>query len=191
MKRVYLVLLTIAYSLTIMAMQPSKLRYDRKATSALKLLMAEYDFKGPFNTDRIKELILQGADPNITAQGYTILSFAVTRDAELIPFLIAHGANIQRSALELAIIGKKLRAVELLIMHGVNIHAKNSREQTPLFSAVLQGDPEIIKLLLDHGAAPDIEVPDITGITPIAFVRRMRNESLVKLLESYKKQKIK
>jgi excisionase family DNA binding protein len=52
---------------------------------------------------------------------------------------------------------------------------------TPLHDAVYKGSAKIVKLLLSHGADPDI--PDARGVSPVELARRRDQTHLVKLME--------
>ncbi|KAG8652717.1 hypothetical protein MANES_06G126100v8 [Manihot esculenta] len=58
------------------------------------------------------------------------------------------------SLLHLACLTADLGMVELLLQYGANIHASNSKGQTPLHQCIINRRPSIAKLLLTRGADP-------------------------------------
>lgn len=100
------------------------------------------------NNLRIAELLLDyGADPNQFDQGESLLYLAVA--------------------------AKNLPMVRLLLDHhaDVDIHNQNSLGLTPLIEAVMVNNPAIVKLLLYHGADPNLvgskgQVPLIMALYP-------------------------
>lgn len=68
------------------------------------------------------------------------------------------------SLLHLACQTADIGMVELLLQHGANINAYDSRGQTPLHHSVMRGRAATSKLLLARGANPSI--PDLEGKTP-------------------------
>ena len=65
----------------------------------------------------------------------------------------------------------------------VNYRMPNFSMRTPLHIAAETGSEEIIKLLIEHFANPNI--PDVNGITPIFLAVNKRNYNCVNLLEAY------
>jgi ankyrin repeat protein/Tfp pilus assembly protein PilF len=99
---------------------------------------------------------LEQKDVDLNARdeiGYTLLEFAVERDDD-------NSADI----------------VKFLISKGADVHAKNSKGWTPLYT-VKKAD--IAKLLISAGA--EVNAKDIIGFTPLHIVR---NSDIAKLLIS-------
>lgn len=92
--------------------------------------------------DTVRRLLDVGADPN------------VANDA---------------GATALMWVGTDLEKARLLVEHGANVNAKSEDGPTPLFVAAgLHGGAPVVRLLLDHGAAVNVEVPELVGrVTPI------------------------
>lgn len=72
------------------------------------------------------------------------------------------------SLLHLACQTADIGMVELLLQHGANINACDSRGQIPLHHSFLRGRTEIAKLLLSRGADP--QTVDKEGKTPFHLV---------------------
>ncbi|OIT04663.1 PREDICTED: ADP-ribosylation factor GTPase-activating protein AGD3-like isoform X1 [Nicotiana attenuata] len=75
------------------------------------------------------------------------------------------------SLLHLACQTADIGMVELLLQHGANINACDSRGQTPLHHSVMRGRTAIAKLLLARGAKP--HVADLEGKTPSNLVSEL------------------
>ncbi|XP_075107555.1 ADP-ribosylation factor GTPase-activating protein AGD1 isoform X2 [Nicotiana tabacum] len=75
------------------------------------------------------------------------------------------------SLLHLACQTADISMVELLLQHGANINACDSRGQTPLHHSVMRGRTAIAKLLLARGANP--HVADLEGKTPSHLVSEL------------------
>ena len=56
----------------------------------------------------------------------------------------------------------------LLLKHGVDVHLKNTKQDTALLWAASKGRLEIVQLLLDNGANPNEE--NVQGVTPLHLV---------------------
>lgn len=86
---------------------------------------------------------------------------------EIAEFLLSKGAIFDRkgrSALHAAAGQGHAEIVERLIAAGLDVSVVNEDNCTPLFEAVSNKRPEIVKILLDHGADPLHE--DDFGLTP-------------------------
>ncbi|KAL1970529.1 hypothetical protein VTN77DRAFT_4173 [Rasamsonia byssochlamydoides] len=74
--------------------------------------------------------------------------------------------------------------MQLMLERNVNVNFRNSNAcQTPLSWAATSGQEAIAKLLLDHGADPNLWAEDVhSRKTPLSEAARYGHESLVKLL---------
>ena len=84
-------------------------------------------------------------------------------DTELVRELIAQGADLEvfsgdsgseETALGWAALEGHLDTALVLIEASANVNAGNHGNWTPLMSAAYYGHPEMVKLLLEHGANP-------------------------------------
>ena len=92
-----------------------------------------------------------------------LIACGMSEDTEGIEYLINKGAEVNRNDLlgENAIMyviqnlnmptEEKLKAVQLLIDHGIDVNWLNSRFETPLMMALNQIEIEVAELLIDNG----------------------------------------
>jgi ankyrin repeat protein len=64
--------------------------------------------------------------------------------------------------------GHAATSVRLMLELGFSVHARNNFGETPLHLAAAAGDPETVRLLLDHGAERDARDDNYHG-TPLAY----------------------
>ncbi|MGK5593755.1 MAG: ankyrin repeat domain-containing protein [Parachlamydiaceae bacterium] len=102
----------------------------------------------------------------------TALHFAaLSGTPQTIKLLLQHGADphvydqMESSPLDIAIRHQDLAKVQAFIEGGVNLANTNSDEETALHIAARHGTPEIIELLIKHGADPDLK--DSNGQRPL------------------------
>lgn len=190
MKRALLLLAIGTLYIYSVAMQPTHV-YNSRVTQILTEWLKNYDWIKKFNTPEIRQLIMDGADPNAEVKNKTLLTIA-SDDPDMISFLLKYGANPTADSLANAMFVGNLTTVKLLIAHGANIHEKDIQGNTPLMRAVISNNLNMVELLLELGAAADIEVANRSGWTPLYYARNShhRNKKMVELLESYKKQKL-
>jgi len=116
-----------------------------------------------FNADRelVRALLKDGAKADVTSNyGATALSEAIKlQDMELVRLLLDAGANVNspnldnQTALMLAIALGSQPIAKLLIERGADVNAvENFRDQNALMYAAGGNQPDIVDLLLAHGA---------------------------------------
>jgi len=132
--------------------------------TALQLMVAEQDVEGA------ALLLERGAD--LTTQdssGYTPLHMAAQRtEADMVGLLLVHGADVEartllgQTPLDLAIDDSRVAAAEALLAGGADAAALGGPylDTTPLYRALLYSTPEMMTLLLDHGAPIDKAVAE-------------------------------
>jgi ankyrin repeat protein len=112
-----------------------------------------------------RALLAAGADPNaINDYGSLPLVEAATiGNADLIRLLLAAGAEVDaanadgQTALMVLARTNRIDAARLLLAAGADVNrAETWRGQTALMWAAAQGQPAMIRLLLEHGAEPDV-----------------------------------
>lgn len=125
--------------------KPNKIDNDHTAL----LLAVKY------GTDIMVEVLLAGgADPNNPLTSPTPLAAAVERQSELtIKRLLAVGADINDAGiLLLAVSGKNISVVNLLLEAGADVNLECADGSSPLFNAVRWGSLDMIATLLSAGA---------------------------------------
>jgi ankyrin repeat protein len=103
-----------------------------------------------------------GADINARGQqDWTPLILAAYINPDIVDFLLDNGADmnimandggVAFAAIHIAAKYDRVKAVESMIKHGVDINMKDSRGWTPLYMAVSNGSGETAKLLRSKGA---------------------------------------
>lgn len=118
-------------------------------------------------------LLLQHG-PNLElkdAESATALHLAVLRRSRIAAdLLIGAGANIEAGTykpLAMAIESRNWDMVKLLVDHGANVRCECGTARCALMFAVLVGDTEIVKILLNTPAIYDINTQDATGRTVV------------------------
>ncbi|KAK4609049.1 Putative ankyrin repeat protein [Fulvia fulva] len=116
-------------------------------------------------------LMKYGADPNVSAGPYGENPFAVSltpSKAHFAQLYLQHGADT--NAMEengctpfTQSMNKSTPAslVELMMVYDADPNNKNIRGETPLFKAINAGRTDLVTLLLDHGADPNLPGPKI------------------------------
>ena len=105
--------------------------------------------------------------------------------------LIKRGANVNEprrrradsvTLLHAAAAAEDIQLMRLLIDHGGNLHARDSKNRTPLHLAATAGDsPDIVEMLIDKGA--DVDAQDVYKSTPLHMaVRNNYIETAQKLI---------
>ncbi|KAH9009924.1 ankyrin repeat protein [Lactarius deliciosus] len=77
-------------------------------------------------------------------------------------------------------------SAQLLLERNVEVNAQNDKGSTPLHQAAQgwrDGYPEVVRLLLDHGA--DADVRNLSGMTPSEVARGPRQQEIVQMLSQH------
>lgn len=113
--------------------------------------------------DLVRPLLDAGARLDATDSiGWTPLMAAVANhSAELVGFLLKHGANANHVAREdtpltLAASEGELALLTLLLNHGADPRLRRPDGWTPLMLAAYRGEVHLLRLLLEHGADPTV-----------------------------------
>ncbi len=146
--------------------------------------------------DRVSELLLHGADPNVKDfNGVTPLHRAA-RDghAELVSELVRYSADLDAKTstgwtpLHLAIRAGNVEMVSLLLGYGASPHVALPGGKTPLIYAAERGDANIANLLIAMGSSDgkmDIDARDAQGNSALLIAAQRGNSDLaVSLLAS-------
>lgn len=117
------------------------------------------------NLELARALVDAGADVDVVNEyGSTPLAEAAANgNPDMIALLLDAGADVARAnadgqtALMIVARTNKLAAARVLIEAGADVNrAESWRGQTPLMWAAAQSQPGMIRLLLEHGAVPDV-----------------------------------
>jgi ankyrin repeat protein len=114
------------------------------------------------NRPEILSLLLsRGANPNLKGQDEPLMM--ATRRPELLKQLLTSGADLARckGVMEMAVFYNSIESIKLLIDAGVDPNDKKDGIYTPLTTAIRDNHPDILTLLLSHGADPNLKGQDI------------------------------
>ena len=112
-----------------------------------------------------RTLLEAGADPDAVNDygSFPLAEAAATGNPDMIGLLITAGADVTaayadgQTALMIVARTNRTEAAELLIEAGADVNrAETWRGQTPLMWAAAQSQPDMIRVLLEHGAEPDV-----------------------------------
>lgn len=140
--------------------------------------------------DFVERLLTAGADVNARAggNGYSplgsVLEFGHT---DLFEKLIAKGANVNNvdaignnELVNALIVDAELWTIRRLIELGVDVNAKNSYGESPLYIAAKVSNAEVIQALLEGKADPKSLTND--GATPLHSAARTDTPEIIKVL---------
>jgi ankyrin repeat protein len=141
--------------------------------------------------DVVEGLLARGAEIDATDRwGATPLHEASTGGhTEVARYLISRGANVHsryhdgRSVLNMAVRGGKAEILGILLDAGTDLHSKQPTF-TPLAFACLEGTTEMVNLLLQRGADPNVSVScsGYPGSTPLMIAAQMGKVRMVRAL---------
>ncbi len=141
----------------------------------------------------LRQLTEAGVDINLSDDdGRTPLMFAAFNGHhEIVAFLLEKGAFVDmhdafnRTALLYAATGPFPQTVELLLKNDADPNVVDSDEHfTPLMHAAAEGNIEVVRVLLEHGARKDLT--DVDGDNALSFARENGHDKVVSLLEKVK-----
>jgi ankyrin repeat protein len=159
-----------------------------RMTPEIQALM-EAAFTG--NLEDVRRLVNDGTPVNaIDTEKRTPLMFAsFNGHAPVAEYLLDVGAEIDskdsngRTALMYASSGPFGETVKLLLTRGAEVNVQGTLEGfTSLMTAAAEGQLEVVRHLLDHGADRSLE--DTDGDTALTFARQNGHAEVVKLLEN-------
>ncbi|MFA4133137.1 MULTISPECIES: ankyrin repeat domain-containing protein [unclassified Brevibacillus] len=149
--------------------------------------------------DMVKLYLKAGMDPNayievvVGSKSRSIHAAAMNGHLEMAKLLLEHGANPNLldgnySAITSAI--DNYNFIALLLKYGADPDLNYQNHRSPLMRVVQDDRVDIAKLLLDHGANPNLSTPyhpdyPSTFMTPLEEARRRANPEMVALLEAY------
>lgn len=157
---------------------------------------SEINLVNPLNTTLLNLLLSYGANPNARdRQGFTPLMKCcrLQQGLEAVLLLISFGADVNartearhdyRSVLHYAVLSSSVPIVNLLLKQGARINFEESyNKPTPLDLAILKGDVEMVRLMLDNNANLDASSPIIGSPLHMACSEGIPNRlEIIKLL---------
>jgi hypothetical protein len=180
-------------STSVIAMQQPVHVYDQEQTKMLQSLLNVFDYRGNPQPSppcsKIEELVVMGADPNVKAdcgacKDRSWLEFLNLTGKELncITLIVAHGARVSEDLLMRASMKGEYALVMLLLDRGV----KSANSHSPLFYATQYKHLGIAKLLLDRGAASDIDNTYNMIYSPLSWAQKHKQVTFLKLFDKYR-----
>jgi ankyrin repeat protein len=107
-------------------------------------------------------------------------------------FLLAKGVKLDAPgpqgsrALAMAAISKKFELAEFFIQRGADVNMQNNKRKTALhFASGANGNVDMVKLLLSHGANPLLL--DAGGLSALDVARRAGRSDIAQAIEDFKK----
>lgn len=141
------------------------------------------------NLELVKELLKAGVHPNnptdvVWKDGVLIgnlMSLAASKNVEILKALAAAGGDLNwRTSKEsnlLSFAGNG-QVASYLIQKGLSINDPNQDGFTPLYYAILDGNDDVAKVLLDAGADPN-DKESTAGATPLHFAVEKDNATII------------
>lgn len=136
---------------------------------------------------RLIDLIYQGADVNKPFTTLKSIKTAVRRPT-LLGTLVKHGANVSPpvnaendNVLMVAVQERSVNAVDTILKHArVNVNYKNRLKQTAAMFACMNGDLDILQLLVKAGA--DVHKEDIDSFNALHYAAMSKSPELIPYL---------
>jgi hypothetical protein len=106
-----------------------------------------------------------------------------SRDGSVVRFLLDHGADVNASSSETALIEAvemgDAEVTKLLLNHGADVNTTNSERMTALLVAAKGGNADIVRLLLERGADVNLRTGD-KGETALSVSTKMEVSDLLR-----------
>ncbi len=167
-----------AFSLS--AQTPLKL-----APEELALMQAAHDGQ----LDEVERIVAAGVDVDVADSDYRtpVMFAAFNGHSAVVAFLHEHGAVINtkdingRTPLLYASSGPFPGTVDYLLKNGAEVDIQGTLEGfTALMTAAAEGQVDVVRVLLEHGADKDLEDKD--GDTALSFARQNGHSEVIELL---------
>ena len=161
----------------------------KASSQADELALQEASFSGAI--EDVIQLLPGGVDPNAAdSEGRTALMLAsFNGHTDIVRILLDSGAetdqldSLGRTALIYGSSGPFPQTIELLLERQANPNVADLDEHfTALMHAAAEGNIEVVKVLLAHGADPGMK--DIDGDTAESFARQGGHQEVADLLKS-------
>jgi len=151
---------------------------NKRNSTPLHLASSEGD------TDSVKLLILYGADVNARDKdNSTPLHVVFMVSAKSVQLFIRHWADITGQYHDDFMWDPIVQAVEVLLLHGADVNARNKRNSTPLHLASFKGYADSMQLLIRHGA--DVNARDEDNSMPLHLASTKGKVDSMQLLIQY------
>ncbi len=145
---------------------------------------ALFDAVGTGNISAASSLLAQGANINAKERpwGLTPLLIAPDVSREMVHFLLEQGADVNAAdregitVLMRAVHSRDAENVKEVLNFLPKLEAKGTWNNTALTYAVVQGNPNMVKALIDAGA--DLSTVRADGMTPLDIARRRLMQAL-------------
>ena len=138
------------------------------------------------NTSTLGDLLQRGFDPNTADErGQPGLTLAMQEQSLRAAKLLLEQPGLKidvlnqagESALMMAALKGEVAGAKMLLARGAKV---NQNGWTPLHYAATGPEPELVRLLLEHGAEVDATAPN--GTTPLMMAAQYGSEDSIKLL---------
>jgi len=172
-------------------------QYHRRPEAVAALLAAGpdldiFDAASVGRTERVAELL--DRDPSLlnaySSDGFYPLGLAAFfAHPDTVRLLLSRGADVAQVArnpmkvqpLHAAAAGRSFEAVQLLVDAGAPVNGKQEKGWAPLHEAVRQGNVELVRYLLAHGADPKLQNDE--GTSAIGLAAKEERHDILKLLK--------
>ncbi|WP_394749018.1 ankyrin repeat domain-containing protein [Spongiimicrobium salis] len=159
----------------------------RTANKALEHDIHQYIELG--NTEKVAAFLQKGNDINaLYHKGFRLLHYAIKHDrnAKMVKYLLEQGADPNLdvegiSPLMFAVGYQKHHSIQALINYDIDVNRISPDKETALSFAIRGRDPKAVKLLLDAGADPKLEISK--GHTAMALAKKENHREISALLQ--------
>lgn len=129
--------------------------------------------------DILASLIAHGADPNLP--GPKLALWPGTSFPDCLSMLLSNGADAVKAPgiMELAASMNNITSIRILLKAGVNPNLKKDGVYTPLCTAIRDDRSDIVQLLLEHGADPNVPASEYPAFKCITHHRQHYLPALV------------
>lgn len=173
----------------LLSLGVSILAQDSTSPASAEQALMEFAYLGEL--DEVKRLVSEGMAVDVTDwEKHTPLMWAAFNGhTAVVGYLLENGARLEakdvsgRTALLYASSGPFEGTVELLLEAGAEVDVQGKAEGfTALMTAAAEGQLEVVRLLLIHGADPDLLDKD--GDTAQSFAKQKGHTAVIDLLEN-------